>query len=132
MSNEFDIERVVKHWIESSDKDFKTMLDLVATKNNHWALFIGHLVIEKLLKALFVKNTNEFPPMIHDLRRICEKAGVDPELENKIILDSISRFNINARYDDYKQSFYQLCTDSFTEEWVEKIKECRLWIKTML
>ncbi len=24
----------------------------------------------------------------------------------QILLDSISRFNINARYDDYKQSFY--------------------------
>lgn len=34
--------------------------------------------------------------------------------------------------DDYKQSFYLLCNDSFTTEWIEKIKECRLWIKTML
>ncbi len=49
-----------------------------------------------------------------------------------VILDSISRFNIKARYDDYKQSFYKLCTDEFTKEWIEKIKECRLWIKMQL
>ncbi|MCK9414451.1 MAG: HEPN domain-containing protein [Prolixibacteraceae bacterium] len=132
MDNEFDKERIINHWIESSDNDFKAMVDLYQTKNNNWALFMGHLVIEKLLKALYVKSKGEFPPMVHDLRRICEKAEIDIDLSQQILLDSISRFNINARYDDYKQSFYQLCTDSFTAEWIEKIKECRLWIKTKL
>ncbi len=72
MDYEFDKERIVNYWIESSDKDFKAMLDLYNTQNNNWALFMGHLVIEKLLKALYVKSKGEFPPMIHDLRRICE------------------------------------------------------------
>jgi len=132
MSGVFDAENIFNYWIESSEKDFKTMLDLHETKNNQWALFIGHLVIEKLLKALYLKRTNDYPPLIHDLRRICEKANIELDDNQKIILDSISRFNIKARYDDYKQSFYTLCTDSFTNEWIEKIKECRLWIKTML
>lgn len=132
MDTEFDRERIVGHWIESSDKDFKTMIDLYNTQNNSWALFMGHLVIEKLLKSLYVKNKNEYPPLIHDLRRICEKANIEFDSNRKILLDSISRFNINARYDDYKQSFYLLCTDSFTTEWIEKIIDCRLWIKTML
>jgi len=132
MNNDFDIEKLINHWIDSSDKDFKTMLDLQKTKNNSWALFIGHLVIEKLLKALYLKKTNNFPPLIHDLRRICEKANIKPDDNQMIILDSITRFNIKARYDDYKQSFHDLCTDSFTNEWIERIKECRLWIQTML
>jgi len=132
MSGDFDAENIINHWIESSEKDFKTMMDLYETKNNNWALFIGHLVIEKLLKALYLKRANDFPPLIHDLRRICEKANIELDERQRIMLDSITRFNIKARYDDYKQSFYILCTDSFTIEWIEKIKECRLWIKTML
>lgn len=79
-----------------------------------------------------MKSKGEFPPMIHDLRRICEKAEIKLDMSHQILLDSISRFNINARYDDYKQSFYQLCTDSFTKEWIDKIKDCRLWIKAKL
>jgi len=132
MDNEFDKERVLNYWIESSEKDFKTMMDLFTTRNNSWALFMGHLVVEKLLKALYVKKKNDYPPLIHDLRRICEKSGIEPEMDKLVILDSITRFNINARYDDYKQSFNKLCTDSFTVVWIEKIKECRLWIKAML
>ena len=132
MDNEFDKERLINYWVESADHDFKAMGDLFQTQNNNWALFMGHLVIEKLLKALYVKLKDEFPPMIHDLRRLCEKAGIDLDPSRQILLDSISRFNINARYDDYKQSFYQLCTDSFTMQWIDNIKICRLWIKKML
>lgn len=92
----------------------------------------GALVIEKLLKALHVHSKDEYPPLIHNLCRIIEKAEIELDSKMEIVLDSISRFNIKARYDDYKQSFYKLCTDEFTKEWIEKIKECRLWIKTML
>lgn len=132
MDNSFDKERIVNYWIESAENDFKTMNDLYQTKNNSWALFMGHLVIEKLLKALYVKEKEEYPPMIHDLRRICEKADIKFDIQRQIMLDSISRFNINARYDDYKQSFYRLCNDGFTTEWIDKINDCRLWIKLML
>jgi HEPN domain-containing protein len=132
MENILDKERIINYWIESSENDFKTMNDLYQTKNNSWALFMGHLVIEKLLKALFIKLKDEYPPLIHDLRRICEKADIKLDNPRIMILDSISRFNINARYDDYKQSFYKLCNDEFTAEWIDKIKECRLWIKLML
>jgi HEPN domain-containing protein len=122
----------IKYWIESSDKDYKTMCDLFSTKNYNWSLFIGHLVIEKLLKALYIKENNEIPPLIHDLRRIAEKADLKLDDEQMRILDAITRFNINARYDDYKDSFYTLCTPEFSKEWIEKIKKTRLWIKTLL
>jgi hypothetical protein len=39
---------------------------------------------------------------------------------------------ITNTYDDYKKAFYQKCTPAYTAEWVEKIKQLRLWIKTML
>jgi len=93
---------------------------------------MGHLVIEKLSKAVFVKYQEEYPPLIHDLRRILEKAGIEINEEKKVILDTVTRFNIKARYDDYKQNFYKLCTDNFTQEWIDKIKDTRLWIKSML
>jgi len=124
--------RIIYYWIESSENDFKTMNDLYQTKNNSWALFMGHLVIEKLLKALFIKQKDEYPPLIHDLRCLCEKADLKLDNSRIMILDSVSRFNINARYDDYKQSFYKLRNDGFTTEWIDKINECMLWIKLML
>ena len=31
----FDKERNINHWIESSEKDFKAMIDLYQTQNNN-------------------------------------------------------------------------------------------------
>jgi len=132
MANDFNVQKIIDYWIESSDEDYNTMLDLFQTKNFGWSLFIGHLVIEKLLKAYYTKTQKEYPPMIHDLRRIGEKAGIE-FVDNKLIMiETISQFNIRARYDDYKRNFQKLCTPVYTATWIENIKEIRLWIKKML
>ena len=123
---------IIESWINSSDKDFSAMDDMYKTKHYDWALFMGHLCIEKLLKAVYFKNIGEHPPFTHDLRRLAEKSNLSLTEEQQIELDSITRFNIRARYDDYKQSFYRLCTIEFTKEWIIKINECRLWIKEKL
>lgn len=122
-------EELIKFWETSSDKDFKTMENLFASKDYHWALFIGHLVLEKLLKAVYVKNVSNTPAFIHDLSRLAEHAKLNLTEEQKDFLDLVTTFNIKARYPDYKKKFYNKCTKEFTTKNIEKIKEFRLWIK---
>ena len=43
-------------------------------------------------------------------------------------LDDISTFNINARYDNYKQDFHKLCKKEFAEIWSEHIENLRKWL----
>lgn len=38
----------------------------------------------------------------------------------------------NARYDNYKQDFYKLCTKEFAGVWINNITELRKWIKEKL
>lgn len=123
------VKQTVKHWVESSDSDFKTMNHLFKSKDYSWALFVGHLVIEKLLKACYVKYKKEHPPMIHSLERIVARANINLSEELLISLGKITTFNIGSRYDDYTKSFYQECTFKFTAKWINEIKTIRLWIK---
>lgn len=133
MENEnVDIEKIVNHWILRSDSDLETMNNLIESKDFHWALFIGHLVIERLLKSIIVKKTGTHAPLTHDLRRLAKLSGINPDEEHTRWLDTISTFNINARYDDYKQDFYKKCTPNFSIEWSNNIKALRQWIKTKL
>ena len=129
---DFNKNGIITYWIESSDNDCKTTLDLFNTGNYAWALFMGHLVVEKLLKAYYVKTQEDYPPKLHDLRRIGEKAGIKFDEDRVIIIETISQFNIRARYDDYKHNFYKHCTREYAEKWIEHINEIRLWIKSML
>lgn len=133
MENEkIDIEKVYNHWITTSDKDYNTMIRLFEAKDFHWALFIGHIVIERLLKASIVKTTQEHAPFSHDLRRLAKSSKMEFQSVQLGQLDTITTFNLNARYDSYKQAFYEKCTSEFTSEWISNIKELRIWIKQTL
>lgn len=103
-----DKEELINYWVISSESDFRTMKNLYNSKDYHWSLFIGHLVIEKLLKATYIRNTDSNnPPRSHDLLLLAEKSGVETNDQQKDSLDLITTFNISARYPDYKNSFYQ-------------------------
>lgn len=126
------INRIYTHWLEMSDKDCDTMNHLYQSGDFHWSLFLGHLVLERLLKAFIVKHTNNNAPFTHDLTRLAQTAALHFSSEQLDWLDTITTFNINARYDDYKQAFYKKCTPAFTNEWLLKIKTLQQWIKEKL
>lgn len=46
---------LMNYWISSSDEDYDAMQIMLKNKKNTWTLFLGHLVIEKLLKGLYAK-----------------------------------------------------------------------------
>lgn len=125
-------EEYTNYWIETAEKDYDTMRHLYQTGDYHWALFMGHLVIEKLLKAVYVKIKGNEIPRIHNLSRLCELIELEITEETEDLLDLITTFNINARYPDYKQAFYKKCTKEFTRESIEKIEEVKKWITGIL
>ena len=122
---------LTKYWFESADSDYETMKVLYNNKKNTWCLFIGHLVIEKLLKGLYAKNNPDNPiaPKIHNLILLSQKANLEVPKEIREKIQTINTFNISARYDDYKKSFDAKCTDDYTKEQVKNIEEVQKWLK---
>ncbi len=122
---------LMEYWFKSADEDYDTMLYMKAGKKNTWCLFMGHLVIEKLLKGLYAKNNPDDPiaPKIHNLILLSQKANLEVPTEIREKIQIINTFNISARYDDYKRSFDEKCTDDYTSEQVKSIEEVRKWLK---
>ena len=123
----------IKYWIQQSDKDYKSMINIKEKGENSWALFIGHLCIEKLIKALYIQNNDENNvPRIHNLPRLAElaKISIDESLFEKLAV--ITLFNIEARYPDYKNKFYNLCTDEYTDNKILEIEEVIKCLKSQI
>lgn len=121
-------EEVLQYWISSSDLDFEAMTSLFNNGHYVWALFIGHLVIEKLLKAYYVKVADIAVPQIHHLLQIAERSGLVLSESQADFLLEVTSFNLKARYPDYKQRFYQKATKDFAGQYINKIKEFRIWL----
>ena len=122
---------LMEYWFKSADEDYDTMLYMRAGKKNTWCLFMGHLVIEKLLKGLYAKNNLDDPiaPKIHNLILLSQKANLEVPSEIREKIQTINTFNISARYDDYKRTFDEKCTDDYTSEQVKNVEEVRKWLK---
>jgi len=127
-----NVESVVIYWKASSDQNYETMKNLLKTKDYSWALFIGHLVIEKLLKALYVKKAQKHAIFTHDLLRLANKIELPLTEEQEEWFDEVSTYNLNARYDNYKQDFHKKCTKEFTIERINRIENLRLWLTNQL
>lgn len=121
----------MNYWFDSANSDFDTMMVLFENRKNTWCLFIGHLVIEKMLKGIYAKNNPQNPiaPKTHNLILLSQKAKlyVSQEIREKIQI--INTFNISARYDDYKKSFEEKCTNEYTSKQVKNIEEVLIWLK---
>lgn len=117
------VKNIVAYWEETAQQNYETMRALFQTKRYSDCLFFGHLLLEKILKALVVQTTKQQSPFIHDLVRLQELASVlltDAEIA---LLNKVNDFNIRTRYPDYKLRFYKQCTKKYTEDNLEQITE---------
>ena len=123
----------IEFWVESAENDLDSAFDVFTVGRYHWALFIGHLALEKVLKALYIQETqNVVPPKIHNLRKLVELSNLSLDQERLMFLDKVFLFHIEARYNVQKDELYKIATKEFTFENLSQIKEMFLWLKLMI
>jgi len=125
-----NIQDHVNYWLDSAHNDLGAAEQLFLSAKYDWCLFIGHLVIEKTLKAYFVyQNDSKIPPKIHNLLKLAEVANLPLTEDQQLFLDEVNDFNLEVRYPEYRSEFYKLCTKEFAQGYFNRIKEFAAWLK---
>jgi HEPN domain-containing protein len=119
---------LISYWVGSSESNYASMRNMFVNKEYVWSLFVGHLCIEKLLKAYYVKEIDAMAPRVHDLYKLAMKCKLEMTEEQMDALQYVTLFNIEARYEGYKREFHKKCTKDFTENNIKKIEGLRLWL----
>lgn len=73
-------------------------------KRYRYALFLSELAVEKTLKGLVVKTTDQEPPKIHDLLRLADITRISLTQERKLFLARVQKYCLEGRYPDYFSS----------------------------
>lgn len=128
----FDVKKTVSYWVEGGEYDLGVATAMLKAKKYPYALFIGHLALEKLLKALVVKKKRAHAPFSHSLPYLLETSGIKMPEPMQIRLSEFMEFHLEARYPDASKVFYKKCTKGYTEARFKEIKEVFKWIKTRL
>jgi HEPN domain-containing protein len=95
--------KLVEFWLSEAEEARVVAKHLFGKKDYSYSLFFGHLAIEKILKAIYVKRKDEQVPRLHNLPRLAEEAGLDvtPDILHNLI--RITAYNLEARYPDYNK-----------------------------
>ncbi len=121
----------VKYWLDSATETREIANESYTSKHYDWAFFQWHLAIEKLFKGIISKH-DETPVFTHDLLKLAKQADVQlsPLLQDQ--LNEITSYSIDARYDDYKRSFYKkVIAKQYREKWSRVCAEVFVWTQNM-
>jgi HEPN domain-containing protein len=125
---DFDADKTVSYWLESSEYDLGVAEAMLKAEKYPYALFMGHLAIEKILKALLVKITHQHAPHTHSLPILASKLTEKLPEEVMAALARFMEFYLESRYPDQQKQFYQKCTREFTEQNLNEIKRVFSWL----
>lgn len=91
-----------------------------------FSLFAFYLTIEKLLKAIWIKdNGAEYPPRTHDLTILYNQTDLDMPNGWYDYLGTINEWNIEGRYPDYKLKIYKRASAEYLVEHLIKLTELK-------
>ena len=128
----FDAEKTIQYWFESAEYDMDVAEAMYEKGKYPYTLFMGHLALEKLLKALVVKTTRKHAPYTHSLPLLVDKSGIQIPKETIKSLARFMEFHFEARYPDEQKSFYEKCTKEFATKKLQEMREVFIWLKERL
>ncbi len=124
-----DIEKQIEYWLKGAEEDL-SIADLLIRENRFiQGLFFCHLVIEKVIKAIVVKVTNDFPPRTHNLIFLSEKANLKFDEDDEIFIGILMKYQLQGRYPDYNPILLDIKKVTL---YFEKTNQLFLWLKKIL
>ena len=127
-------EEKVKYWLDIADYDLNTAEAMYQTGRWLYVAFMCHQTIEKTLKAYWCGTQESDPPYTHSHKRLADGCGLYAMMseEQKDFLNTITNYNIEARYPEDKEELSRMLTPQVCRQIIDETKELQQWIKDRL
>lgn len=127
-----EIKNLANYWRELSDYDIKTAEYMLQSKRYPYCLFMCHLAVEKILKAIIVVETGKHAPYSHNLVELAKNSKLDFDEAQKDLLADLTEFNLEARYPEWQKDFYKKATKNYTIQYLNDSIKIHKWLKKHL
>jgi HEPN domain-containing protein len=124
-----NIQKQIEYWQNGSLDDFETANILIKNKRYIHGLFFCHLSIEKIIKAVIVKETCEIPPKSHDLFFLSKKAHLELSDEKQMIFQILMKYQLEGRYPEYLPD---IPLNNMVSDYLRQTNDLLKWFKGML
>lgn len=112
-----------KNWMDSSDYDYKTAEHMFQTGRYIYVIYMCHIAIEKILKALIHETSGKLPPKTHDLIYLTKLAEVQLSEDLLKFIGKINNASIATRYPEDLSRLISSYPKSVAKEYLGETKK---------
>jgi HEPN domain-containing protein len=119
----------INNWIKSSNYDIRTAEHMLKTRRYIYVLFMCHLSVEKLLKALYEVALKKIPPKTHNL--VYLSKSIELEIPEKFLgtIESLNDLSIVTRYPEDMDSLVKAFKKERVSEYLNRTEALLKWLK---
>ncbi len=122
----------IAKWLRLFEYDWETAKAMFKAERYLYVLFCCQQAIEKLIKAIIVKEKKIFPPRIHDLLRLAEMTSIKLNDEKRKFLDRLNTFYIESRYPEEVIKLSKEATRDLASLYLTKTEGVVKWLGNAL
>lgn len=128
----YKVKKDVEYWVNLANYDIETAQAMFKSGRFLYVLFTCQQAIEKLLKALIIQETEQFPPRIHDLVKLARLAKIEPGENQMQFIAKLSFYYIETRYPEQKNNLSKEINKENANLYLSKSDEVFNWLKTKI
>ena len=118
-----------KNWIESSDYDAQTATHMLQTGRYIYVLFMCHLAIEKILKAIVQEDTGKLPHKTHDLIYLLQITKINLPENMLEFVGKINNVSVVTRYPEDLSKIISSYPETVANDYLNRTREVIRWLK---
>jgi HEPN domain-containing protein len=97
-----------------------------------YVLFCCQQAVEKMIKAVIAKQSNEFPPRLHALIRLAEVVALELTDERAQLLRELSNYYIQTRYPEEIPALAAKISEPQARNILRQTEETIQWLLSMI
>jgi HEPN domain-containing protein len=119
-------------WIEDADYDLESAKEMLESKRYFFVVFMCHLTIEKLLKAVIVERLNIQPPKIHGLIALATRTALTIPEKHRKLVNELDDMGVITRYPDGRRAIAESLTSERVAGFHKRTIGFSKWLKQEL
>jgi len=123
------MKKATANWLLSMEYDLKTAASLLKNKRYIYVVFMCHLAIEKILKAILSEMYKELPPYTHNLNRLIEIGTIALPDAYQAFINKINLQSVPTRYPEDFQKLSKEFNKRIAEDHLQQTRGIIRWLK---
>ncbi len=123
---------IPEQWADQARYDLDTARAMLTSERYVYVLFCCQQAVEKMLKGVIAERTGEFPPRTHDLMRLADRAGLEPDGEQALLMRRLSEYYTQSRYPDQLSDLLPGLTREHAQDVLSQTEAVLEWLSSML